>query len=364
MENYYAALNYTETLDNDKDQIRVKIQLHGEKESVTINAMINSGATEDFIDREVCSKHGIKMIKAKNPREIYLADGKPSAIGPVTHMTQVPMDISSHRELATFQVANLYNHEVILGMPWLREHNPTIDWNDKRITFNSERCTTWCLKSSPVAYAVPEDKALKQNLITRFSKVQAKKGPTTKNGPTANDRSVRVKKLSAEASVPMKGTARAAGHNLYAKEGTDGPARGQAIVGTGIAIGLPHDTYGRIAPRSSLAVKHRLMTNAGLIDSDYRGEVKVVLANLGDQPYRVKKGEQIAQLIIEKFDNRELQEVTPLDDSQRGDQGFRSSDTTMDQRVRARRPKHIWKSTRYRQQPSGNSTEEERQQAS
>jgi len=98
----------------------------------------------------------------------------------------------------------------------------------------------------------------------------------------------------------MKGTARAAGHDLCANEGTDVPARGQAIVGTGIAIRLPQDTYGRIAPRSSLAVKHRRMTNAGLIDPDYRGEVKVVLANLGDQPYRVKKGDRIAQLIIEK----------------------------------------------------------------
>jgi len=68
MENYYAALNYTETLDNDKDHIMVKIQLHGEKESVTINAMIDSGATEDFIDREVCNKHGIKMIKAKKSK--------------------------------------------------------------------------------------------------------------------------------------------------------------------------------------------------------------------------------------------------------------------------------------------------------
>jgi len=72
MENYYAALNYTETLDNDKDHIMGKVQLHDEKESVTINAMIDSGATEDFIDREVCQKHGIKMIKAKNPRDFTL----------------------------------------------------------------------------------------------------------------------------------------------------------------------------------------------------------------------------------------------------------------------------------------------------
>ena len=73
------------------------------------------------------------------------------------------------------------------------------------------------------------------------------------------------------------------------------------------------------------------MTNTGVIDSDYRGEVKVVLANLGDQPYRVEKGDQIAQLIIETIDNRELQEVTPLDNTKRGDQAFGSSNTTMDQ---------------------------------
>jgi len=258
-----------DTLENDDHHIMVKIQLHGDKESVTINAMIDSGATEDFIDTEVCNKHRIMMIKAKNPREIYLADGKPSAMGPVTHITKVPMDISSHRELATFQVANLQNHEVILGMPWLREHNPTIDWNNKRITFNSERCTTWCLKSSPVAYALPEEKALEENLITRFSRIQAKSGPTAKNRPTASDQSVRVKKLSVEARVPMKGTARVEGNDLYANEGTDVPARGQAIVGTGIAIGLPNDPYGRIAPRSSLAVKHRLTTHPGVIDSAY-----------------------------------------------------------------------------------------------
>jgi len=317
----------------------VKIQLHGEKESVTINAMIDSGAKEDFIDREVCNTHGIKMIKARNPMDIYLPDGKPSAMGPVTHMTKVPMDISSHRELAAFQVANLQNHEVILGMPWLREHNPTIDWNDKRITFNSERCTTWCLKSSPIAYAVAEDIALEENLITRFSKVQAKEGPRTKNGPKANDQSVRVEKLSAEARVPMKGTARAAGHDLYANEGTEVRARGKAIVGTGIAIGLPHNTNARIAPRSSLAVKHRLTTNAGVIVSDYRGELTVVLANLGDQPYRVEKGDRIAQLIIEIFANRELQEVTQLDDTERGDEGFGSSNTTRDQKVTGRRAK-------------------------
>jgi len=322
-----------ETLENDNDHIMVKIQLQGAKESVTINAMIDSGATEDLINREVCNKHGIKMIKAKNPREIYLADGKPSAMGPVTHIMKVPMDISSHRELATFQVANLQNHEIILGMPWLREHNPTMIWNDKRIRFNSEPWTTWYLNSSPVAYAIPEAEALEENLITRFSKVQAKKGPT------ANDQSVRVKKPSFEAKMPAKESAKAAGHDLYANEGTNFPARGQVIVGPGIAIGLPHNIYGRIAPRSSLAVKHRLMRNASVIGSDYRGEVKLVLANLGDQSYRVEKGDRISQLIIEKINNRELQEVAQLDDTRRGDSGLGSSDTTIDQMVKGQSAK-------------------------
>ena len=146
--------------------------------------------------------------------------------------------------------------------------------------------------------AIPEEKALEENLITRFSEIQAKK-----------DQRVRVKKLFPTAKVPTKGSEKAAGHDLYANEGIEIPAREQAVVGTGIAIGLPHDTYGRIAPRSGLAVKYKLTTNAGVIDADYTGEVKVVLVNQGNQPYKVEQGDRIAQLIIEKINNEELQEV-------------------------------------------------------
>jgi len=85
--------------------------------------------------------------------------------------------------------------------------------------------------------------------------------------------------------VPTKGSAKAAGDNLpvYANEGTEIPARGQAIIGTGIAIGLSHNTIGQIAPRSSLVAKHQVMTNTAVIDADYSGEVRGVLANLGDK---------------------------------------------------------------------------------
>jgi len=84
-----------EIIKNNNDHIMVKIQLHGERQSVTMDAMIDSGATEDFIDGELCNKHRIKKIKTKNPWEIYRADGKPSAMGPVTDMMKVPMNIRS-----------------------------------------------------------------------------------------------------------------------------------------------------------------------------------------------------------------------------------------------------------------------------
>jgi len=159
MRNLYAALNNTETLDNENDYIMVQIRLHSTKRQVTINAMIDSGATEDFIDKGFCSKYNIRTTQAKTKREVYLADGQPSAMGPITHTAKVPMDIGSHRELATFQVAKVPNHEVILGMPWLKQHSPRIDWGQGRITFERERCTTWCLKESPKVYAIPDDEA-------------------------------------------------------------------------------------------------------------------------------------------------------------------------------------------------------------
>ena len=88
-----------------------------------------------------------------------------------------------------------------------------------------------------MAYAVPEAEALEENLITRFSKVQAKE-----------DQSFKVQKLSADTRVPTKESAKAAGYALYANEGTEIPAGEKAMVGTTIAIGLPHNTYRGIAP--------------------------------------------------------------------------------------------------------------------
>ena len=70
----------------------IKVVLQGKEEKLSINAMIDSGATEDFIDKEVCQKHQISTIAIENPREIYLADGNPSDMGHVTHIAKVSHD--------------------------------------------------------------------------------------------------------------------------------------------------------------------------------------------------------------------------------------------------------------------------------
>ena len=79
--------------------------------------MIDSGATEDFIDKTICDKYQIPTILAEKPREIYLADRNLGEMGPITHIAKVLIKIRGHREIATLQVANLQNHEIILEMP-------------------------------------------------------------------------------------------------------------------------------------------------------------------------------------------------------------------------------------------------------
>ena len=103
------------------------------------------------------------------------------------------------------------------------------------------------------------------------------------------------------------------------------PARGKKLIGTGIAMAIPIGNYGRIAPRSGLAAKHMIDVGAGVIDADYRGEVKVLLFNFGETDFAVSEGDRIAQLIVEKYTQTELVEVTDLSETERGEGGFGST---------------------------------------
>ena len=135
-------------------------------------------------------------------------------MGPITQIAEVQRGIGGHKELATLPVANLQNHEIILGMRWLKGQNPKIDWEEEKITFDSERYTTWCLDKSATIYAVPETKAQEESLISRFAEIRTE------------DQRLWVKRLTSEARIPTKGSKKAARHDLYAQSGTTIPAKG------------------------------------------------------------------------------------------------------------------------------------------
>ncbi|KAG1169264.1 hypothetical protein G6F70_008487 [Rhizopus microsporus] len=128
-----------------------------------------------------------------------------------------------------------------------------------------------------------------------------------------------VKRLSEYAKLPTRGSAHAAGYDLYCAHDTVIPAQGKSIVATDISIAIPEGHYGRVAPRSGLASKHHLDTGAGVIDADYRGPVGVLLFNF------IKRGDRIAQLVIEKISTPEVVEVDSLEESERGAGGFGST---------------------------------------
>ena len=94
-----------------------------------------------------------------------------------------------------------------------------------------------------------------------------------------------IKKLTENAIIPTKGSPLAAGYDLYAVTNASVPAKGKAIVKTGLAMKIPSGNYGRVAPRSGLAAKHFIDVGAGVIDEDYRGEVGVVLFNFSDSDF-------------------------------------------------------------------------------
>lgn len=138
--------------------------------------------------------------------------------------------------------------------------------------------------------------------------------------------SLKVKKLTFDAIVPTRGSDGAVGYDLYSSEDAIVPNQaGRALVGTGITVVLPQGVYGRVAPRSGLAVKHCINVGAGVIDPDYTGEIKVVLFNHGMNDFEIKKGDRIAQLVLERCETPPIEEISIVEDTERGSGGFGST---------------------------------------
>ena len=129
--------------------------------------------------------------------------------------------------------------------------------------------------------------------------------------------------------TPAYATPKSAGMDLKAnidEPMTLGPLE-RAMVPTGLFIALPEGTEAQVRPRSGLAAKHGLsVLNApGTVDADYRGEVKVILVNLSNEPFVINPGERIAQMVVARYEQVEWDEVEVLDETERGAGGFGST---------------------------------------
>ena len=144
---------------------------------------------------------------------------------------------------------------------------------------------------------------------------------------------VRITRLTHGQDLPLPSyqTAHAAGLDLLAAVSATEPlilAPGdRCLVPTGIAIALPEAHEAQVRPRSGLAVRHGLtvLNSPGTIDADYRGEIQVLLANLGNEPVTITRGMRIAQLVVAPVVQAQILEVGSLDKTQRGSGGFGST---------------------------------------
>ena len=140
---------------------------------------------------------------------------------------------------------------------------------------------------------------------------------------------VLIKRLSKQVSLPKYETSGSSGMDLGAN--IDGkliiePGK-TVIIPTGLALSIPKGYEAQIRPRSGLAAKNKIsvLNTPGTIDADYRGEIKVILINLGSEPFKIEKGLRIAQMVICPIVKAQLEEVDDLNKTERGDGGFGST---------------------------------------
>jgi dUTP pyrophosphatase len=144
---------------------------------------------------------------------------------------------------------------------------------------------------------------------------------------------VRVRRLGhgRDLALPAYQSALAAGMDLQAAVAADSPMvlspGARAMVATGIAIALPAGFEAQVRPRSGLAARNgvTVLNSPGTIDADYRGEIQVILINLGTEPYTIERGARIAQMVIQPVVRASLSETDDLGDTERGTGGFGSS---------------------------------------
>ncbi|MFA7208896.1 MAG: dUTP diphosphatase [Parcubacteria group bacterium] len=136
---------------------------------------------------------------------------------------------------------------------------------------------------------------------------------------------IRIKKLETDAKIPQYAIAGDAGMDFFSLEDLELRPMERSACRTGIAMQIPDGYVGLIWDKSGIAIKSGIKVLGGVIDSGYRGEVKIGLVNLSQETYKIGKGDKIAQMLIQKVENPEVIEVGGLDETERGNGGFGST---------------------------------------
>jgi len=136
---------------------------------------------------------------------------------------------------------------------------------------------------------------------------------------------IKFRKLTQTAYIPQKMTEHSSGFDLYADvDELIVQPKDVALISTGISLEIPQGYEAQVRPRSGLAAKHKIgvLNSPGTIDADYRGEVKVILFNFGNESFVVTRNMRIAQMVFAKVEHAELEESTSLEETERNDGGF------------------------------------------
>jgi len=141
----------------------IKVPIQGtDGNECTTTALVDSGASENFIDKAYAEASRIPMQQKTMPRGVLTVDRSQVTGGPVTHDGQIHLTINRHEEDIRLHCITIMNAPIILGLPWLKLHDPVIGWKNHTVKFHSDHCAEKCLPSSPRANTVPEEKATEQ----------------------------------------------------------------------------------------------------------------------------------------------------------------------------------------------------------
>ena len=286
-----------ERMEEDGILLVVPAKIRGKE----FRALIDSGATRCFVTPECCTVGGLSCV----PHDTFLELGNGQKALSRGLVQDAPITLGGVTTKTDLTVSNLlHNVDIVLGINWLKFVNPFIDWSGGRVILHDAIHTallkgTWLspdIKIGTVKILSSED-GLEQikNAQMRNSLAILK---TPKFWSAINSRSnfstgdvqktdceqisrklfirshpvfghLYVKKLQNNAAIPKRGTEEAAGYDVASSEEVTVPAKGKVVVKTGISVAVPEGCYGRIAPRSGLAVKKFIDVGAGVIDADY-----------------------------------------------------------------------------------------------